>query len=36
MGALRGLIWARIVTGGWHWECGNEPPDFIKCGGFLE
>jgi len=36
MGALRGLIWARRGSGEGHWECGNGPPDFTKCGEFLE
>jgi hypothetical protein len=34
-GALRGLVWVRIGTVGGHWECCNEPPDFIKCGEFF-
>jgi hypothetical protein len=31
-GVWTGLSWLRIET----CECGNEPPDFIKCGEFLE
>jgi hypothetical protein len=31
-GAWTSLSWLRIGTG----ECGNEPPDSIKCGEFLD
>jgi hypothetical protein len=30
-----GLIWLRIQTGGGCCECGNKPPDSIKCREFL-
>ena len=35
MGALTGLIWLRIGTGG-TCEWGNEHSGSIKCGGFLD
>jgi hypothetical protein len=34
--AWTGLIWLRIVTGGGHFECGNGPSGYIKCGEFLD
>jgi hypothetical protein len=35
-GALTGLIWLRIRTGGGQLKCGNELPGSIKCREFLD
>jgi len=34
-GALTGLIWLRIGTGGGHLKWSNEPLGTIQCGEFL-
>jgi len=37
MGTWTGLIWLRIETGGGlFFEYHNEPPGFIKFGGYLQ
>jgi hypothetical protein len=33
-GVWTGLCWLRIVTGGGHFECGNEPSGSIKSREF--